>query len=192
MTSAISSQGQTSLAPGANRDKIIPAFFKAKSIFEPVVRNQLRELRELCRQKLVRAWEVAKAKANSDKTISQSQKEEIQRLWNESWLGTDALFEYLSTTYQFKIQSWEDIPIEHFDDICNVLPDISEEITQSFKDAELRESELEILNREISMSEKVHRFVLDYVRQEGCKGVEELSSKQLDYLLESLKVDEQD
>jgi hypothetical protein len=38
MTSAISSQGQTSSA--ANRDKIIPAFFKAKSIFEPVIKNR--------------------------------------------------------------------------------------------------------------------------------------------------------
>ncbi|MEN8221013.1 MAG: ERF family protein [Pseudomonadota bacterium] len=155
--------------------------------------EQLRELRELCRQKLATAWDAAKAKANSgvDETISQSQKEEIQRLWNESLLGTDALFEYLSTTYKFKIQSWEDIPTERFDEICNALPDISEEFTQRFsqaqdKDGELGESELAILNRAISMSDEIRHFVLNYLGQEGCKGIEELSSEQLCYLLEEM------
>jgi hypothetical protein len=147
--------------------------------------EQLRELVKLCRQKLVRAWEAAKAKANSgvDETISQSQKEEIQRLWNESGLGTDALFEYLSTTYKFKIQSWEEIPTERFEEICNALPEISEEITQRFSQDKDGESELAILDRAISMSDEIHHFVFNYLRQEGCKGIEELSSEQLCYLL---------
>jgi hypothetical protein len=129
-----------------NEDMDIQAFGKeigietATSVFDFTL-EQLRELNTLCKEKQAEAWDTAKSSSadsrrgetsnqldTSSSTINQTQKEELERIWNESGLGTELLFNFLSSNFGFKIESWYHIPSEYFEDICVNLPEISEKI----------------------------------------------------------------
>jgi hypothetical protein len=91
--------------------------------------SQLKELKELCRQKVMEAWNGVRPR-KSVETISQSQKEEIQRLWSQSGLGDNSLFKYFSDTLNLEVESYYDIPASDFEELCVALPDIAERITE--------------------------------------------------------------
>jgi hypothetical protein len=129
-----------------NEDMDIQAFGKeigietATSVFDFTL-EQLRELNTLCKEKQAEAWDTAKSSSadsrrgetsnqldTSSSTINQTQKEELERIWNESGLGTELLFNFLSSNFGFQIENWYHIPSEYFEDICVNLPEISEKI----------------------------------------------------------------